>query len=125
LARAAKSRDKPPIPPSIAGRHWVREDQKLDDDARDRAVTDLIDLVVAVDGILQAQAAADADYFIGVSARNHTVDEQSAIRATILKAYRWQYIVSGVQDGRFLGILLSLVTEAQAERITKALAPLM
>ena len=104
---------------------WVREDEKLDDDARDRAVTDLIDLVVAVDGILQAQAGADAEYFIGVGARDYTVDERNAIRATILKAYRWQYIVSGVQDGRFLGILLSLVTEAQAERITKALAPLM
>jgi len=104
---------------------WVREDEKLDDDARDRAVTELIDLVVAVDGILQAQAAADAEYFIGVGARDYTVDEQNAIRATILKAYRWQYIVSGVQDGRFLGILVSLVTEAQAERITKALAPLM
>jgi hypothetical protein len=104
---------------------WVREDEKLDDDARDRAVTDLIDLVVAVDGILQAQAEADAEYFIGVGARDYTVDERNAIRATILKAYRWQYIVSGVQDGRFLGILLSLVTEAQAERITKALAPLM
>jgi hypothetical protein len=104
---------------------WAREDEKLDDDARDRAVTDLIDLVVAVDGILQAQAGADAEYFIGVGARDYTGDEQNAIRATILKAYRWQYIVSGVQDGRFLGILLSLVTEAQAERITKALAPLM
>src|SRR5262245_45365006 len=28
---------------------WVREDENLDDDARDRAVTDLIDLVVGVD----------------------------------------------------------------------------
>jgi len=104
---------------------WVREDEKLDDDARDRAVTDLIDLVVGVDGLLQAQAQADAEYFVRVAARDYTGEQQNAIRATILKAYRWQYIVSGVQDGRFLGILTSLVTEAQAERITKALAPLM
>jgi hypothetical protein len=104
---------------------WVREDEKLDDDARDRAVSDLIDLVVGVDGLLQAQAKADAEYFIRVAARDYTGEEQNAIRATILKAYRWQYIVSGVQDGRFLGILTSLITEAQAERITKALAPLM
>jgi len=104
---------------------WVREDEKLDDEARDRAVTDLIDLVVGVDGILQAQAEADAAYFVGAGRRTYTGHEQGAIRATILKAYRWQYIVSGVQDGRFLGILTSLVTDAQAERITKALAPLM
>jgi len=104
---------------------WTREDEKLDDDARDRAVTDLIDLVVGVDGMLQAQAEADAAYFVGARPRDYTAGEQKAIRATILKAYRWQYIVSGVQDGRFLGILTSLVTEAQAERITKALAPLL
>jgi hypothetical protein len=105
---------------------WTREDETLDDDARDRAVTDLIDLVVGVDGILQAQAEADAAYFVGAARpRGYTADEQIAIRGTILKAYRWQYIVSGVQDGRFLGILTSLITETQAERITKALAPLM
>jgi hypothetical protein len=104
---------------------WVREDAKLDPEARDRAVTDLIDLVVAVDSILQAQAQADGDYFLGVYERGFSADEQRAIRAAILKAYRWQYIVSGVQDGRFLGILTSLITGAQAERITNALAPLM
>jgi hypothetical protein len=104
---------------------WAREDEKLDDEARDRAVTDLIDLVVAVDGILQAQAAADAEYFIGVGERDLTADQQSAIHAAVLKAYRWQYIVSGVQDGRFLGVLASMITPAQTERITTALAPLM
>jgi hypothetical protein len=104
---------------------WAREDGKLDDAARDRAVDDLIDLVAAVDGILQAQAQADADYFIAVTAREIAPAEEQAIRATMLKAYRWQYIVSGVQDGRFLGVLTSLISEAQAERITNALAPLM
>jgi len=104
---------------------WVREDAKLDPEARDRAVTDLIDLVVAVDSLLQAQAEADGDYFLAVRERGFSVDEQRAIRAAILKAYRWQYIVSGVQDGRFLGILTSLITAAQTERITNALAPLM
>jgi hypothetical protein len=34
---------------------WRREDAKLAPAERDQAVTDLIDLVVAVDGILQAQ----------------------------------------------------------------------
>jgi hypothetical protein len=104
---------------------WLREDVKLDADERDRAVTDLIDLVVGVDGILQAQAQADADYFIGVSDRRFSAEEERAVRDTVLKAYRWQYIVSGVQDGRFLGILTGMITPAQAERITAALAPLM
>ena len=104
---------------------WLREDAKISDDERDAAVNDLIDLVVAVDGILQAQADVDTQYFVGVSDRVFTDDETAAIGACMLKAYRWQYIVSGVQDGRFLGILTGLITPAQTERITAALAPLM
>ena len=63
---------------------------------RDRAVDDLIDLVGAVDGILQAQAAADARYFAHVCGRS--LSRPSATQAStrrVLKAYRWQYIVSG------------------------------
>jgi hypothetical protein len=57
--------------------------------------------------------------------RGFTADEEACIRDGLLKAYRWQYIVSGVQDPRFSGILGELVTEAQMARITSALAPLM
>jgi len=104
---------------------WAREDAQISDDERDQAVTDLIDLVVAVDGILQAQAAADAGYFIAATDREFSDTEQTAVNDTILKAYRWQYIVSGIQDGRFLGVLTGMITDAQAERITTALGPLM
>jgi hypothetical protein len=104
---------------------WRREDAKLTPDERDRAVDDLIDLVGAVDGVLQAQAQADAEYFIGVAERPFRAEEERAIRNAVLKAYRWQYIVSGVQDGRFLGVLTGMITQAQVERITTALAPLM
>jgi len=104
---------------------WVREDASIGAEERDRAVDDLIELVVAVDGILQAQAAADTQYFVGVSDRKFSDDEEKAIGDCMLKAYRWQYIVSGVQDGRFLGVLTGLITEPQVERITNALAPLM
>lgn len=104
---------------------WIREDAKISAEERDRAVDDLIDLVVAIDGILKAQAAADTEYFVGACKRSFTPEEEAAVGACMLKAYRWQYIVSGVQDGRFLGVLTKLITESQAERITTALAPLM
>jgi len=104
---------------------WRREDAKLTDAERDAGVDDLIELVAGVDGILQAQANADADYFVGVSSRMFADDEARAIKAGILKAYRWQYIVSGVQDGRLLGVLASMITQSQLERISAALAPLM
>jgi hypothetical protein len=43
----------------------------------------------------------------------------------MLGAYRWQYIVSGVQNERFTKILAGMVNEAQMGRIGAALAPLM
>ena len=104
---------------------WQREDQKLSAAERDRAVDDLIDLVGAVDGILQLQAKHDAHYFISVCQRPFKRDEAEQIHDTILKAYRWQYIVSGVQQPRFSGVLQSLITPEQGQRVMQALGPLM
>jgi hypothetical protein len=103
---------------------WQREDARLSDAERDAAVDDLIALVGAVDGILQAQAQADAAYFIAIAGAQFNADEAQRIRDTMLKAYRWQYIVSGVMEPRFRKTLLALVTPAQAQRIESALAPL-
>jgi hypothetical protein len=103
---------------------WIREDAKLTPEQRDAAVDDLIGLVGAVDGILQAQSKADGDYFLLAAGRSFTSEEAELIRATFLRAYRWQYIVSGVQEPRFVEVLGSLITPAQGERIQAALAPL-
>jgi hypothetical protein len=104
---------------------WCREDAKLDAAARDAAVDDLIALVQGVDGILQAQAKADADHFVGTCGADLDVAWQNGVHATVLKAYRWQYIVSGVMEPRFQKLLASMSTAAQLNRIEAALAPLM
>ena len=104
---------------------WQRENAKLTPGERDRAVTDLIELVAAVDGILQVQAKADTDYFLRVCGRTFGGAEVKRIGETMLKAYRWQYIGSGVQDERFQKILGGMITEAQMQRIGAALTPLM
>ncbi|WP_457096406.1 hypothetical protein [Lysobacter sp. P5_B9] len=104
---------------------WRRIDAQLSPAERDAAVDDLIALVGAVDGILQAQARADADYFSLIVRRSSTVAERDLLAAETLAAYRWQYIVSGVQEPRFQKILGDLVTPAQMQRIGTALAPLM
>jgi len=104
---------------------WQRENAKLDADQRDRAVTDLIELVGAVDGILQMQAGADADYFLRVCGRTFAKAEVQKLRDTMLKAYRWQYIVSGVQDERFQKNLGGMITDAQMKRIGTSLAPIV
>jgi hypothetical protein len=104
---------------------WRREDALLSDPERDLAVDDLIALVAAVDGLLQVQAASDADYFLRSCARSFSAHEMERLRAGILKAYRWQYVVSGVQDPRFMGILGDLITPEQTARIGSALAPIV
>jgi hypothetical protein len=104
---------------------WLREDAKLGAEQRDAAVNDLIGLVGAVDGILQAQSKADAGYFMLTAGRPFSSIEAEVIQATMLRAYRWQYIVSGVQDARFNDVLGSMITPQQAERIGAALAPLL
>ena len=104
---------------------WKREDVRLNPQERDRAVDDLIELVGAVDGILQAQSLADATYFIDAAGRAFTADEAKRIRDTVLKAYRWKYIVSGVQEPRFQQILGGFISDEQAARIGAALAPIV
>ena len=104
---------------------WKREDAKLSAEQRDRAVTDLIELVAAVDGILQMQAAADTDYFLRVCRRPFDAAQAQKLRDTMLKAYRWQYIVSGVQDERFQRILGGMITDVQMQRVGAALAPIV
>ena len=104
---------------------WRREDKKMSEVERDQAVDDFIALVAAVDGILQAQSTADAEYFLKISDRNLTEQQQGKVMHVLLKAYRWQYIVSGAEHPKFQEILGGLITEAQGERITNTLAPLV
>jgi hypothetical protein len=104
---------------------WRREDAKLSAAERDRAVDDLIALVGAVDGLLQVQAGADAEYLLKVCGRSFNPQEIERLRAGVLKAYRWQYIVSGVEDPRFTAILGDMITPEQGKRIMTALAPIV
>ena len=110
---------------------WLREDARISPEERDAGVDDLIALVAGVDGILQGQAAADAAYFLQVTteadmARGARLQVRAdETLALVLKAYRWQYIVSGVQGARFQQLLGELITPAQLARIQAALAGLM
>jgi hypothetical protein len=103
---------------------WVRHDGELTAEKRDLAVNEFIELVAAVDGILQAQAKADAGYFARTCGRAIDEAEALAVEAAFLKAYRWQYIHSGAQHPHFGKVLSSLITGNQGQRIQAALATL-
>lgn len=61
----------------------------------------------------QAQAYLSSDAVDGI------------LQDTVLAAYRWQYIVSGVQIPKFADLLERMVTPAQMGRIDAALAPIV
>ena len=103
---------------------WTRSDRGLSPAERDAAVNDFIALVGAVDGLLQAQSKADVGYFCHVAETRFTSAQVMELEAGVLRAYRWQYILSGAQHPRFLKLLMGMITPAQAERVTKALAPI-
>jgi len=104
---------------------WTAEHATLDPAQRDQAVDDLICLVGAVDGLLQAQSKADAGYFLLNVSRPLQAQEAGQLEAAVLHAYRWQYIVSGVRHPHFGRLLTDMTTAAQMMRIQAALAPLM
>lgn len=104
---------------------FLREDARLNAAERDAAVGDLIDLVVAVDGILLAQARADATYFESIAGKRYADAQRTVIGEGILKAYRWQYIVSGVTEPRFQKVFFRVLDDRQAARVRDALQPLL
>jgi hypothetical protein len=104
---------------------WRREDARISNAQREQAVGDLIELVQAIDAICRAQAAADSDYFIATCGRTFTPRDDAAVHDVVLKAYRWQYIVTGCQERRFGEVIESLTTPSQRQRIGSALAPIL
>jgi hypothetical protein len=102
---------------------WPRVDAQLTQAERDAAVGEVIDLVLDVDGLLQAQRDYDAEYFLNVCSHSFAGSEIERLKAAMLKAYRWQYIFSGVEHVRFQGLLKELTTNEQRERLGAALSP--
>lgn len=115
--------------------HWMEESQHaiidemelrrvdagISAEDRDRGVSDFIELVGAVDGILVGQAQADTRYFVAATQRTVRAEEADKICALMLRAYRWQYILSGAQHKRFQSVMGELITDPQGMRILAAL----
>jgi hypothetical protein len=104
---------------------WIRENASMPPEDRDRAVDDMIGLVMAVDGIVRAQAAADVDYFLKVAGAAFFEENIARLHAGVLAAHRWQYILSGAGERRIQKVLRSMTTDDQLRRIEAALAPLV
>lgn len=103
---------------------WPREDAKLTQSERDAAVDEVIELVSSVDCLLHAQRSYDSEYFLKICSLSLAGSEVDQLDASLLKAYRWQYIFSGVEHVRFQALLGELTTDEQRERLGAALLAL-
>jgi para-aminobenzoate N-oxygenase AurF len=104
---------------------WQRVHDAMEPAAIDAAVDDFIELLGNVDGILQAQASADGEYFCSSSGAYLNRERCNAVKACLLKAYRLQYLVSGARIERFERALSSKVTAEQMQRVEATFAPLI
>jgi hypothetical protein len=104
---------------------WRREDRSLSAAERDAAVDDLIALLRILDEVVRTQSAADAGYFMRLCERTFSPAEQQEIRGALLRAYRWQYIVSGAQHPHFVKMLSGMTTRLQMQRFQTALASMI
>jgi hypothetical protein len=119
--------------------HWLEESQHAQMDhletvrafegmsaaERDLAVSDLIELVGAVDGLLQQQARFDTRNFGRYLDRALTEEEQEQLFDRVLQAKRYTFLETGVTHPRFLELFTGVTTPAQQERVQEALAPLL
>ena len=104
---------------------WVRSDKKMSWETRNQAVDEFIELVGAVYDILQMQAKEDTEYFVRTCGRKLSAKQRPKVENTILKAYRWQHIISGTEHPHFNKVLNSIITDEQSARIQLALSKIL
>lgn len=107
----------------LTEREWRAEDARITDKERDTAVDDFLQLLRNVNMMLQRQAVADAQYFLKAVNRPLAPVDAGRVQAAFVSAYRWQYVLAGVQHERFADLLAELASDEQGARIAAGLLP--
>ena len=86
---------------------------------RDQAIDELLELGGAVDGLLAQQLELDLEALEQSTRRSFSDGEKSEIRSEQQRAYRWTFLVSGLQHPKFKQIVAEL-TEDGSNKIAAA-----
>ena len=119
--------------------HWLEESQHarmdhletlrafrhMSEGEKDQAVDDLIELVDAVDGLLQTQARLDVDNLQACLWRKLSDGERAEVYAGVLAAKRYTFIETGVTHPNFQELFGLVTTPAQQARVQAALSSLL
>jgi hypothetical protein len=109
--------------------HWIDESRhaKLDSlliaevasDAskaeREASIDDLLQLGMAIDGLLAQQIELDIEALERASVRQFSADERDAVRVGQRGAYRWTFLVSGLEHPRFLEVVDAVSADGRAK----------
>jgi hypothetical protein len=117
--------------------HWIDESRhaRLDSllideiaadltpEQRDQSLSELLELGAAVDGLLAQQVAMDIDTLQRATNRTFSEQEREEIRAHQQRAYRWTFLVSGLEHPNFVRVVAQLSTTGP-ERLAEAASAL-
>jgi hypothetical protein len=113
--------------------HWIDESRHarldtllidevaagLSPDQREQAVDELLELGGAVDGLLAQQIELDIDALQAATGRTFAGLEREEIRRHQQRAYRWTFLVSGLEHPNFVAIV-DQVTAGGAAKLAAA-----
>jgi len=113
--------------------HWIDEAQHAKADSllmeevaagisaaeRERAIDELLELGMAVDGLLAQQVEFDIAALEAVCGRRYAEHEKVEIRDHQRRSYRWTFLVSGLQHPKFVRIVEELTADG-GEKIADA-----
>ncbi len=125
--------DLDPLFRDILRFHWIDESRharldsllideiaaELSPEQREAAIDELLELGGAVDGLLAQQLEMDIEALEKSTRRSFSDDEKREIRSEQQRAYRWTFIVSGLQHPKFTQIVAEL-TEVGSNKIAAA-----
>jgi hypothetical protein len=128
-----------PFTQHIFKAHWLEESQHARMDHletlrafaamtapdKDRAIDDLIDLVGAVDGLIQTQSVLDVENLERYIGRTLGQAERQEVGAAVLAAKRYTFIESGVTHPNFQELFGMVTTPAQQEKVQRALGAVL
>ena len=91
--------------------------------ALEQGIDALVRWVCSTDQVLQAQASADAEVFLEQCRKPFLSHQRERVHAVVRKAYRWQWVESGMLHRNFVGSLAALATREQQARVWRVLGP--
>jgi hypothetical protein len=82
---------------------------------REAAVDELLELGGAVDGLLQQQIDMNIDALAAATGREYTAEEREEIRSETLRAWRWTFLVSGLEHPQVTKLVGEITQEGPAK----------